>query len=272
MKKIQTAIAEFFAETENDSFGGKEFWTMIEENVYEPDTMSSLRLFVNKNTDFIDLGAANGAISLIAASLGARVLAIEAAPSNFKIIERNFSLNPFFQNRMKACNVAVSNLGGTITFSKGSNSKVFSNIVFSKPDVNPEVIEVQPLDQIVDEFHEGSRDLLIKMDIEGAEWLILGNNRILENLKLHEARMLLAIHPGFQRSFLSKFKVLEFAKKKFWQIKNILEVYKVFRKIMIYADIRRTNLEIVQSPKKIVMLMFGGYFEFIVEFKTDERA
>ncbi len=271
MKKIRTSIAEFFAETENDSFGGDDFWRMVEENTYEPDTMNILQLFVNENTDFIDLGAANGAISLIAASLGARVLAIEAAPSNFKIIEHNFSLNPLIQNRMEARNIAVSSSNGTITFSKGSNAEVFSNIVFSKPGIVPDVIEVQSLDKIVTGYHEFSNDLFIKMDIEGAEWLILGNDMILENLRLHKTRMLLAIHPGFQRSYYSRYKSLEKLRKKSWQIRNIFEVYKVFHKIMIHAEVKRTNLESIQSPKKVVMLMFGGYFEFILEFRTYEH-
>ena len=87
----------------------------------------------------------------------------------------------------------------------------------------------------------------------------------------HEATILLAVHPGFHRPF----KILPFGltlmSKTIWQIRNIVESYLYFKKLLRYATIFRTNLEPVKKPKKFVMLILGGYFEFILEFGSHEN-
>ena len=56
-----------------------------------------------------------------------------------------------------------------------------------------------------------------------------------------------------------------------WQLRNAFEVYTVFKSLFKFASVKRTNFDEVKAPKKIVMLMFGGYFEFILEFGNHER-
>ena len=104
------------------------------------------------------------------------------------------------------------------------------------------------------------------MDIEGAEWNILNNLDILQGLSNHKATVLLAIHPGFHRPFKSYPFGLTVFSKTLWQMRNVTESYKFFRNILRKAAITRTNLEVVKYPKKCVLLMLGGYFEFILEF------
>ena len=54
-------------------FYGDSYWEKISQKSYEPDTMVFLENNVGPLTDFIDVGAATGAMSLIAAKLGSRV-------------------------------------------------------------------------------------------------------------------------------------------------------------------------------------------------------
>jgi hypothetical protein len=62
MKKIRTNIAEFYVETEGDTFGGEYFWELIGSNKYEPDTFNFLSLNINNNVDFLE--SYNGKVKL----------------------------------------------------------------------------------------------------------------------------------------------------------------------------------------------------------------
>jgi 2-polyprenyl-3-methyl-5-hydroxy-6-metoxy-1,4-benzoquinol methylase len=57
----------------SEDFYGKDFWDRVSKSEYEPDTLDFLRRHCTQGTIFMDVGAANGAMTLIAANLGARV-------------------------------------------------------------------------------------------------------------------------------------------------------------------------------------------------------
>jgi hypothetical protein len=124
---------------------------------------------------------------------------------------------------------------------------------------------VSLIDEIED-FHRKENKLVIKVDIEGAEWRLLSNQKTLEGLVRHKALVLLAIHPGFNRPFKVLPLGMTFFTKKYWQVQNLLVSYIFFRRLLKIASIQRTSLDKIHSPKKCVLLMFGGYFEFILNF------
>ena len=249
----------------NDDYG-LEFWRSLENGYWEPDTVLFLNLRMNNLVDFIDVGAANGSMSLIAALKGARVLAFEAEELIYSVAKRNIELNSSLKSQIDIRNAAISDRDGTLVYSKSANPKVISSIMFGTGNGSGNVIEVQSLKTAVSAFHQLDRKLIIKMDIEGAEWNILNNMQVLKGLKEHSATLLLAVHPGFHRPFKQLPLGLTLLTKTIWQIRNILEIYFYFKKILSFARVFRTNLEPVKKPKKCVMLILGGYFEFILEF------
>ena len=244
-------------------FYGDGYWLKVAKKTYEPDTMVFLENNIDSNTDFIDIGAATGAMSLIAASLGANVLAFEAIPRVYSIATAHFSNNPGLYGKIRIQNKAISNVEGILELGRNANSKIISSI--SNEETNQKV-EIAALANVIGEIYQNDRKLVLKIDIEGAEWQLLSDNTTLTKLNNSQAIVLLAIHPGFHRPFKKLPLGLTCITKKIWQVQNLLTTYFFFRKLLKMANITRTSLDKIKSPKKCVLLMFGGYFEFILNF------
>ena len=264
MEKYNGWFGEIFLESGLD-LNGDEFWAKVLNKTYEPDTMTFLENNISADTDFIDIGAAQGAISLVAASLGAKVLAFEPVPSYFRKSFNNILSNPSIASQVDLQNKAISCKKGNLYLAK-TNPDVLSSISYTKSIGDESTIEIASLSDVIDGFHREGNRLVIKIDIEGAEWKLFSRQEILKNLQKHQALVLLAIHPGFNRPFRAQLFGIKFVSKKIWQVKNLIIAYIFFSRLFKVAKITRTNLEPIKSPKKCILLMFGGYFEFIIYF------
>ena len=267
MKKTYKGwFGEFTLDPDID-FYGDSYWTRVANKVYEPDTMVFLENNLNSETDFVDVGAATGAMSLIAGKLGSRVLSFEAVPRVFEIAKTHIGSNSDISSRVHMRNNAISSQPGTLELGKNADSKVLSSISNEETThLEKAKVGIVSLVDEIDSFHQENSRLVIKVDIEGAEWKLLSDKETLNGLRRHKAIVLLAIHPGFNRPF----KVLPFGltifTKKYWQLQNLFIAYSFFGRLLKIATIRRTSLDKILSPKKCVLLMFGGYFEFIINF------
>jgi FkbM family methyltransferase len=264
LRDINSSFGKFQIDL-NEDFYGDGFWDRIENGSYEPDTMAFLKLNVNQNSDFIDVGAANGSMTIIAGLRGARVLSFEAAPGIFAVADRNARINNFI-NEVEVVNAAISNRDGVMTFSRAGDNKVLSSIVFTSLQNSSTEIQVLKLADVIQKFHKLSRDLVLKVDIEGAEWQLFQDQETIKALAEHKAIVLLAIHPGFHRPYKNLPLGLTFFFKIVWQLRNAAETHRVFKNLLRFAHIQRTSRDFIHSPRKIVALMFGGYFEFILTF------
>lgn len=264
-KRVSGWFGDFRVELEGDYYG-EEYWDLFSSREYEPDLMNFLELNVDSESDFLDIGAANGAISLIAGRLGARVLAFEAAPHIFSIADKNIKLNPELMEHVKVVNKAIGRHAGTLDFSSQSNPRILSSILFSSNFDSPTPIEVIPLHMTINEFHKSDRNLILKIDIEGAEWEVFKNLDLLASLKNNGALVYLAIHPGFYRPLKIKSFFPESIRKPLWQFRNAIDTYRMFNSLKPIATIKKTNYSVIRNPRNCVMLMFGGYLEFILDF------
>ena len=148
-----------------------------------------------------------------------------------------------------------------------SDPSILSSIVFSGQEDQLTEIQLESLASAVDEFHISGRNLVIKIDVEGAEWKLLRDPNTIQALKKHEAVVLLAIHPGFHRPFRSLPFGLTSVSKNFWHLRNAIECFQLFRNLDTNGRVLRTNFDSVRSPKRVIALMFGGCHEFIVDFR-----
>jgi FkbM family methyltransferase len=252
-------------------FYGNSFWEAVSKKTYEPDTMVFLENNLSPSTDFIDVGAATGAMSLIAAKLGSRVLLIEAVPWIFNVAKLHIEGNPEIAQLVTLKNCAVSSHEGILKMGSKADPAILSSIANKELIKRTEnSVKIVTLANEIETFHDLQHKLIIKIDIEGAEWRLLSHIDTLETLGRHSARVLLAIHPGFDRPFTILPLGMTWLTKKYWQIKNAVIVYKFFKRVIKYAKVYRTSLDNVKSPKKCVLLMFGGYFEFILDFGWDK--
>jgi FkbM family methyltransferase len=267
MKKTYRGWFGDFSLDPDIDFYGDSYWLRISSKTYEPDTMVFLENNLNPETDFVDVGAATGAISIIAGKLGSRVLSFEAVPRVYEIARAHIASNPEITELIALRNNAISNKPGILELGKNADSKVLSSISNEEP-VHSETatVEIVSLIDEIDSFHRLDNKLVIKVDIEGAEWKLLSDKETLMGLVRHKALVLLAIHPGFNRPFKVLPLGMTFVTKKIWQLQNLFIAYFFFRRLLKIASIQRTSLDKIHSPKKCVLLMFGGYFEFIVNF------
>jgi FkbM family methyltransferase len=265
VRSVKTRFGAFQVELASD-FYGDSFWDKIENGSYEPDTMNFLAFFVNKDTDFIDVGVANGAISIISALQGARVLGYEAMPGICDVAIKNIELNEL-ASVVEIRNKAISSRGGVMQLANGSDPTVLSSITFSGIEDQQIQIQTDSLTSAISEFHTLNKRLVIKIDIEGAEWKLLGDVQTIETLKVHKAIVLLAIHPGFHRPFRNLPFGLTPVSKYLWHTRNASECLRIFKNVAAKGNILRTNLDAVRSPKRVVALMFGGCHEFILDFR-----
>lgn len=251
-----------------DDYYGLQFWKNFEARKYEPDTVGFVEDRVNAKSVFFDIGAANGAITLLAAIKGARVLAYEPNPIIYNVLQRNMELNDSITNRVETLNCGISNSKFLLPFSQGADTTVISDIVVSNHALGG-VRDVSILD-LPTELERASQteEVFIKMDIEGAEWRILGDENCLRSMQKVRATMILAVHPGFYRPHRRLFRGLNRVSLEVFRVRNFLESLRTFRNLSKFATIQRTNLNIVNNAYLFALLITAGYHEFIVDFTS----
>lgn len=268
--EITHRTGSFRVNTEGDPYGD-DFWKAIQARKYEPDTVGFLEDNLSSGDLFMDIGAANGAMTIIASLLGSNVIAYEPDPTMFKILKENLELNPDLKKKVTLKNCGVSNLSSTLEFSAKADSSILSSIVVGDKKSDGELVSIEALSDEIELIRMNKdRRLFIKMDIEGAEWRILNDQRSLVSLKENHAIVLLAVHPGFYRPHKKLLKGIDRIALTLWHLRNYKESLDTFRNIVKYGKVFRTNLNSVRSAHFFAILILGGYHEFVLDFQPHE--
>ena len=149
---------------------------------YEPPLTKYIKKYLKPGTIFVDIGANEGYFTLLAASMGCKTYAIEASPSNCKILKHNASLNKF--KNIRICNVAAGKKNGKITLNENNFNGMWNTVGNKRrfPFLHKtSQIDVKMLDDIIEE--EDIQNIgMIKIDVEGSEGDVMkGCRKILEN-------------------------------------------------------------------------------------------
>jgi FkbM family methyltransferase len=130
---------------------------------------------INQNETWMDCGGNVGAFTLLACSKGAKVTVYEPDPYNCEMIKKNLELNGFEAEIKQAA--LVHNDTKELTLFIGNNGNVWRNSIVKK--WNNKGIKVSCIN-----FETEAKNFdCCKMDIEGAEMLILENtNKIFDKL------------------------------------------------------------------------------------------
>jgi FkbM family methyltransferase len=143
--------------------------------VWEPTVSSWIYNSLNENDVFCDVGANIGYYSLLASRKVGRegaILALEASPSIHSELQQNTA--PF--KNVTCTNIAVGNQAGRTPIYKNvaensGLSSIFKDGTDSSLQLEAEV-PMKTLDHILEEAGN-LKPRLIKIDVEGAEWLVL---------------------------------------------------------------------------------------------------
>ena len=148
------------------------FWDRVEAGRWEPGTLAALLPLLGPDAIFLDLGAWVGPLSLLAAAHGARVIAVEADPAARDQLRRNLNANPALAERIEVVAAAVAPEPGTVRLGArrkpgDSMSSVLlaeGPLAWSAPAVTPAMLA---------ERLGPTRRLVVKIDVEGAEYRLL---------------------------------------------------------------------------------------------------
>jgi FkbM family methyltransferase len=140
------------------------FWKSVERGEWEPYTFEVLDRFVTSETNVIDIGAWIGPVTLYAAHTAKHVYAVEPDPVAFKELSALSSVP-----NVSLFNQAILNRNGKVTLGGESLGSSTTRIgcdthAFEAPCIT------------IESFVDGNKidgPLFIKMDVEGAEELIL---------------------------------------------------------------------------------------------------
>ena len=167
------------------------FWEQFSDN-WEPQTINFFQSNLKKGTDYLDIGAWVGPTAFIATALGARkIKIIEPNPVNFFHLLaaqiNNNLLDKWFLVNACVSNTVGSAIIGPIEGIKRSSS---ATNIRDQGQAGATIISMRLKDFILDNDYFS----LIKIDIEGAEALIVEDLNILSNV---DTAIWLSIHPPF---------------------------------------------------------------------------
>ncbi len=161
---------------------------------YEPDQEDCFLSFVKPGGRIFDIGANIGIYSVLAASKGAEVAAFEPSPRAQKLLKDNIEMNNL-KAQITVYPLAVSKEEGKVTFYEGHDRNWSVGRVFrygNRTDTQTVEVDTQTLDRLAEKI--GCPDV-IKVDIEGAEWLALqGAAKLLA--RPDAPVFLMELHPG----------------------------------------------------------------------------
>lgn len=153
--------------------------SIADSGEWEPEVADAVRQHVKFGTKFLDIGANLGYFSLLAASLGGNVYAIEPNPETRNLMGESAVDNKF---TLTMSPYAASNVTGKFTLNTeglGNQGEAFLTLLNEKTGPT---VEVRPLDDILP--FDWQPDV-IKMDIEGEEWnAIQGSPEIFEKARV----------------------------------------------------------------------------------------
>jgi FkbM family methyltransferase len=133
---------------------------------YEPHVTRQVVARLRPGMTFVDLGANCGYFSLLAASLGARVHAFEPGARNLWLLQRNAALNGFAIDMHPS---AVGAREELVIYNPIEGNGAISALGDSLPTEGQQALRTVTLDGALG----GRRVDAVKMDVEGAEGLVL---------------------------------------------------------------------------------------------------
>lgn len=166
----------------------KAFWESVEVGKWEPYTFDILDKYVPLHDNYLDIGAWIGPTAMYAHALCERSFALEPDPVAYSYLRRNASGT--------LINLAISDYDGLMVLGSEELGNSMTRLAAVHPGKQVFEVKCRTLDWLVD-MEAISGSIFIKMDVEGAEELIL---RDIEFFKKHKPTLYLSLHPMWFRN------------------------------------------------------------------------
>ena len=167
---VETKNGVFAVDPADLEVGGK----LRERGEYGISEINQISQFINNQSSVLIIGAHIGSLAIPIANTCSKLVAIEANPSNFKLLETNIKLNNV--SNITLHNIAASNKKETIKFqlntvNSGGSKRVPINNHYMYTYDNPEVIDVEAYS--LDDYLSNNKFDLVLIDIEGSEYFAM---------------------------------------------------------------------------------------------------
>jgi FkbM family methyltransferase len=153
---------------------------MLDFGVHEPLSTATYQQFLRPGDHVIDVGANIGYYLWAAAKVvgeKGRFLAFEPLPSNYEALQQNIKSHPVLRDRVQLWPWAIGDSTGTCDFYESKIPNLGSFFRSEKLEQTRKLtVQVRKLDDIL-ETMEGFRPTFLRMDVEGAELLVLSGAR-----------------------------------------------------------------------------------------------
>lgn len=205
--KIGAAQAHFWAATRVDRY---RLYSAQTERVYNEAVINTIKK--RRNPVFLDVGAAEGFYSLLAASAGAMVYAFDPHTSSHVSFERNLEINPDAHGHVNYFPLALGDEVGTVVLYVDDRSLHAPSMrpIYSRLDTKMKA-PMRTVDGLIEAGLIEQPDV-IKIDVEGAETKVLAGMRGLLNQRT-SLDLFLEIHPRYLDEFgSSAFEVVDIIK------------------------------------------------------------
>jgi len=138
---------------------------------FEPEETRLMQKALELSDAFVDVGANIGFYVCLARHAGKRVLAIEPQPKNLSLLRRNLSANDY--GDVEIATEGVSDAPGTARLygPSGTGASVIPGWAHQHSGYHLDIV-LTTLDSLLSDKFAGQR-LLIKVDVEGAEFMVL---------------------------------------------------------------------------------------------------
>lgn len=148
-------------------------YRMMREGTFEPEETALLARLMDRCDRFVDIGANLGYYTCLALQHGKPVVAFEPQEQNLRCLFRNLASNGWQDERVEVFPVALSERSGALTLygASGPSASLLPNWAGYSPGY-AKVVPVSTLDRLLEGRYAGER-LLVKMDVEGAEYQVL---------------------------------------------------------------------------------------------------
>jgi FkbM family methyltransferase len=259
-KSYTIAGTQLSVNLENDAYGDS-MWHGAESGIWESATVGFVITNCDPQATFFDLGAASGIFSLLAASQGASVVAVEPHPQWASALRENIKLNDL-SGEIIPVQAAISSYDGELNFERNRDSSVISDSAAMRAEG---FIKVVSLETILATYP--SSKTIIKIDIEGAEYALLLKANSLSVLASRRARIFISLHPGFpyQKVFSAKSPAW-FANSLKVKFLGLFDNVRFFRRVNKFAEIRLPNGREVKKLRDFLVMTEVGVHDFLLVF------
>jgi len=170
------------------------FWNSFQSQLWEPETLSILRHFLNPGSVYYDIGAWIGPTVLYASRLSGNILAFEPDPFAFRFLVENVTKNDLTNVRLFNLAVAGTERAASLhSFGTSLGDSMSSLLAEASPSSGWQVTTVM-MDTLITQL-SCSIPHFIKIDIEGGEFELVPALRA--HLERWRPVVYLSIHAPF---------------------------------------------------------------------------